>query len=282
MPRSPSPPRLSRSSRRSSKSPSLRNRDDADNHRPRHRDRRSRSPSNSGSSPQRNSRPSRDNAQSSRDRSHNRPRRDNERNEDRRDHSRGGEQGARDFEWGGEESRKRDAATEGEGEDKEEDKVEKELPNFGLSGKLAAETNTFKGVVLKYSEPAEARKPSKRWRLYVFKGDQQTDLLHIHRQSAFLFGRDRVVADIPVDHPSCSKQHAVLQYRQVPETDKVTGQVRRVIKPFIIDLEATNGTLLNDQRIPASRYVELRPKDVLKFGHSTREYVLLHDDAAKD
>ena len=26
------------------------------------------------------------------------------------------------------------------------------------------------GVVVKYSEPPEARKPKKKWRLYVFKG----------------------------------------------------------------------------------------------------------------
>ena len=35
--------------------------------------------------------------------------------------------------------------------------VEKIQPNFGLSGKLAAETNTFQGVVLKYNEPPEAK-----------------------------------------------------------------------------------------------------------------------------
>lgn len=37
--------------------------------------------------------------------------------------------------------------------------------------------------------------------------------LYVHRQSCYLFGRERRVADIPTDHPSCSKQHAVLQYR---------------------------------------------------------------------
>ena len=37
------------------------------------------------------------------------------------------------------------------------------------------------------------------------------ELLHIHRQSAYLIGRDRTVADIPLEHPSCSKQHAVIQ-----------------------------------------------------------------------
>ncbi|KAI9269052.1 SMAD/FHA domain-containing protein [Phascolomyces articulosus] len=152
--------------------------------------------------------------------------------------------------------------------------VKSEEPNFGLSGKLAAETNTVKGVELKYNEPAEAAKPKMKWRLYVFKGDQQIDLLHIHRQSAFLFGRDRVVADIPIDHPSCSKQHAVLQFRLVPDPED--NNKSQVVKPFIIDLESTNGTFLNGDQIPSTRFVEMRMKDVLKFGESTREYVLLH------
>ena len=48
--------------------------------------------------------------------------------------------------------------------------MEPEKPNFGNSGLLARETNTIKGVQLKYNEPPEARKPLKNWRLYVFNG----------------------------------------------------------------------------------------------------------------
>lgn len=55
----------------------------------------------------------------------------------------------------------------------EEEPIEKEEANFGLSGKLAAETNTVKGVELKYNEPPEAEKPKTKWRLYVFKGNEQ-------------------------------------------------------------------------------------------------------------
>ncbi|CAO3574718.1 unnamed protein product [Mortierella alpina] len=156
---------------------------------------------------------------------------------------------------------------------------DKEKPNFGLSGSLAAETNTtVNGTLLKYNEPPEARKPSQKWRLYVFKGDKEIDLLHIHRQSAFLFGRDRNVVDIPIDHPSCSKQHAVLQFRQIVETDAL-GQAKRTTKPFVIDLESANGTFVNGTQIPPTRYYELKLSDVLKFGASTREFVLLHEGA---
>lgn len=109
-----------------------------------------------------------------------------------------------------------------------------------------------------HQEPPEARKPTARWRLYVFKnGEPFGDPLHIHRcvelgntccrscgmtftwqavvlwqwlastcshpavrgalrecrMSSYLFGRERRVVDVPTDHPSCSKQHAVLQFR---------------------------------------------------------------------
>ncbi|KAL1791479.1 smad nuclear-interacting protein 1 [Sigmodon hispidus] len=48
----------------------------------------------------------------------------------------------------------------------------KEKPSFELSGALLKDTNTFRGMVIKYSEPPEARIPKKRWRLYPFKNDE--------------------------------------------------------------------------------------------------------------
>ena len=42
-------------------------------------------------------------------------------------------------------------------------------PTFGLSGKLAEETNKVRGIALLFVEPPEARKPTTRWRFYVFK-----------------------------------------------------------------------------------------------------------------
>ncbi|CAN7949566.1 unnamed protein product [Ixodes pacificus] len=62
-------------------------------------------------------------------------------------------------------------------------------PDFGLSGKLAEDTNVFNGVVIKYNEPVEARKPKRRWRLYPFKGDTSLPFIPLHRQSAYLLGR---------------------------------------------------------------------------------------------
>lgn len=150
------------------------------------------------------------------------------------------------------------------------------MPNFGLSGALTEDTNTFRGVVIKYNEPPEARIPKRRWRLYPFKNDEPLPVMYIHRQSAYLMGRQRRIADIPIDHPSCSKQHAVFQYRLV-EFTRADGTTGRRVRPYIIDLASGNGTYLNNQRIEAQRYYELKEKDVLKFSFSSREYVLLHE-----
>ncbi|KAM6936281.1 smad nuclear-interacting protein 1 [Lycodopsis pacificus] len=164
----------------------------------------------------------------------------------------------------------------GESEGGSDPPVDKEKPNFALSGALTEDTNTFRGVVIKYNEPPEARIPKRRWRLYPFKNDEPLPVMYIHRQSAYLLGRERKIADIPIDHPSCSKQHAVFQYRLMAFT-RADGTGGRRVRPYIIDLGSGNGTYLNNQRIEAQRYYELKEKDVIKFGFSSREYVLLHE-----
>eukprot|EP01097_Dermamoeba_algensis_P000163 TRINITY_DN105_c0_g1_i7.p3 TRINITY_DN105_c0_g1~~TRINITY_DN105_c0_g1_i7.p3 ORF type:complete len:259 (-),score=79.35 TRINITY_DN105_c0_g1_i7:3998-4774(-) len=165
-------------------------------------------------------------------------------------------------------------------EDEDEEEKKKEKPNFNVSGKLAAATNTVNGVVLKFSEPNDACKPTKRWKLFRFKGTESLDPVPVYRQSAYLFGRERLVADIPLDHPSCSAQHALLQFRKV-NVQSPNGVIK-VVRPYIMDLESTNGTLVNKKRVESSRFIELKECDVLNFGFSTRDYVLLHENSAQN
>jgi len=152
--------------------------------------------------------------------------------------------------------------------------VEKQKPNFGLSGALAKDEdkgNVYKGIVLKFSEPPEARAPNTQWRLYVFKGEETVETLHISKQSAYLLGRNEDIVDISLRHGSCSSQHAVIQYRALP--DKKTGRLQ--CSPYLMDLESTNGSFINGVKIDSARYYQLKKGDTLKFGASTREYVLL-------
>jgi smad nuclear-interacting protein 1 len=60
----------------------------------------------------------------------------------------------------------------------------------------------------------------------------------------------------------------------------IEGDYSESIRPYIMDLESTNGTFLNDEKLEASRYVELLHKDVLRFGFSDRLYVLVKNEDA--
>ncbi|KAK9355554.1 SMAD/FHA domain-containing protein [Lipomyces doorenjongii] len=159
--------------------------------------------------------------------------------------------------------------------------AEKEVPNYEQSGALMGD-KLYKGVSLQYAEPPEARKPEKSYRFYVFKDGDIADTLTLDQQPTYLFGRDRTVADVPLDHPSCSKQHAVLQYRLVVEEGGMFGEPVDRIAPFIYDLGSANGTQLNGEKVPVREYVELKEKDMVRFGLSSREYLLLTDEEAKD
>ena len=75
--------------------------------------------------------------------------------------------------------------------------------------------------------------------------------------------------DFPTEHPSCSKQHAVLQFRYVERRDEWGGR-KGGVRPYVIDLESANGTRVNGEAVPESRYVEVRSGDVVRFGESTR------------
>ncbi|KAI1435844.1 SMAD/FHA domain-containing protein [Xylaria sp. CBS 124048] len=163
----------------------------------------------------------------------------------------------------------------------EEPSKPKEKPNYGNSGALAAASNSVtqadgSTVVLKYHEPPEARKPSPRdqWRLFVFKGEEIIDTVPLSNRSCWLIGRDVAVVDMAAEHPSVSKQHAVIQFRYIEKRNEYGDKMGKV-KPYLIDLESANGTSLNSKKAPQSRYLELRDKDMIQFGQSTREYVLM-------
>ena len=146
------------------------------------------------------------------------------------------------------------------------------------TGLLAKEANTVAGTttVLKYHEPPEARKPpaKEQWRMYVFKEKDLLDTIYLHRRSAWLLGRDEKVTDYLLEHPSVSKQHAVIQFRHSSTTNEFGDKTNKV-KPYLIDLESANGTKLNGKKVSQSRFVELVDGDVVAFGDSEREYVLM-------
>uniref|UniRef100_A0A7E4UVT7 FHA domain-containing protein n=1 Tax=Panagrellus redivivus TaxID=6233 RepID=A0A7E4UVT7_PANRE len=165
-----------------------------------------------------------------------------------------------------------------------EEPIEKEKPSLEPSGKLLEDTNMVNGVVVKYVEPPEAKLPKVNWQLHPFKNEEGKEpeplpVMHIHRRSCYLIGRDRKVVQFPMDHPSCSKQHAALQYRSLPYT-RPDGERGRKTKPYLIDLESANGTFLNDERLDPLRYYELHHMDEIRFGFSSRSFMILNTSVA--
>jgi smad nuclear-interacting protein 1 len=47
-----------------------------------------------------------------------------------------------------------------------------------------------------------------------------------------------------------------------------------------MDLGSVHGTFLNGSKIDDGRYYELREKDAIHFGASSREYVLLNESSS--
>lgn len=168
-----------------------------------------------------------------------------------------------------------DAEANKDQEDQEE--ADLRVANFGLSGALTKDTkkgNMKYGVLLKYSEPVDAAMPPPPseaggvWSVFVFKGEECVEKHRLDTLSCYLVGKDEMVCDVLALHGSCSKQHAVLQFRQNRDY------------PSLMDLNSTNKTRLNSRVVDDARYYELRPKDVLRFGESTREYVLIREPAS--
>lgn len=148
----------------------------------------------------------------------------------------------------------------------------KEQPCYEPSGALY-EDEKVRGSSIKYSEPQDAAQPKKSWRLYVFNGDECIDTQYIDTFSFYTIGRDTSSVDIATDHPSCSKHHAVIQHRKRPTEDQPDA-----VKPYIIDLESTNGTELNGETIEPSRFYEILENDCIRFGKDSIEYVVLCDE----
>lgn len=112
--------------------------------------------------------------------------------------------------------------------------------------------------------------------MYEFKGENPEPLstTELGSRSCWLFGRETAVVDFMIEHPSCSKQHAVIQFRHVEKRSEFGDRIGSV-KPYLLDLESANGTSINGERIPDRRYMELKSGDSVGFGESTREYVIL-------
>ncbi len=88
-----------------------------------------------------------------------------------------------------------------------------------------------------------------------------------------LIGRQEDAVDIHTEHPSCSRVHAAL----VRGNDTLPAP-QSPCELHLIDLGSTHGTFVNKSLLSKQTYQALNVGDVIRFGASTRLYVLSGPD----
>lgn len=124
---------------------------------------------------------------------------------------------------------------------------------------------------LRYSEPAwGGRAPAAPYSLEILKNGTIVDTVALTERSYHVVGR-LPVCDVCLEHPSISRFHAVIQYRSRAVEAEPGGEDPGF---YIHDLGSTHGTVVNKKKIPPKTYIRLRVGHVLKFGGSTRLFIL--------
>jgi hypothetical protein len=96
----------------------------------------------------------------------------------------------------------------------------------------------------------------------VLKDGSLINQIKLIQKDHFILGRQPDLCDIGLEHPSISRVHAVVQYRQLD------GAL------LIIDLESAHGTFVNKKLLEKNLFHQLSVGDFIKFGASTRAYIL--------
>ncbi|XP_048152075.1 kanadaptin isoform X1 [Corvus hawaiiensis] len=126
----------------------------------------------------------------------------------------------------------------------------------------------------RYEEPPWGSRPpaGSGYGLEVLKGGVVLGSVRLEDSSWFLVGRLPGCA-LSLEHPSVSRHHAVLQYRGAGcSPDDPSGADAAGF--YVYDLGSTHGTFLNKARVPPRTYCRVRVGHGLRFGGSSRLFLL--------
>ena len=164
-------------------------------------------------------------------------------------------------------------------EENKEKEIEKEKPNFEPSGILLKDLemdynkSINSKIIINYNPPNDSIIPDKNeiWFLFKFSEDkkEEEETYKLINKEYFLIGKDPRICDIRIKQKNISRQHAVIQFR------KIRKEKDWQILPYLIDLNSTNGTYLNGDKIDNKKYYELREKDQLNFGDKNIDFLLM-------
>uniref|UniRef100_A0A146LJF3 Kanadaptin n=1 Tax=Lygus hesperus TaxID=30085 RepID=A0A146LJF3_LYGHE len=120
---------------------------------------------------------------------------------------------------------------------------------------------------LKYEEPDWGGVPEKDdYFLEEIKSGVIAKTIPLKSKSFFTFGRLET-CDVPMAHPTVSRYHAVLQYRQIPEGEDGPGF-------YLYDLGSTHGTFVNKYKVKSKVYGRIKVGHMIKVGCSSRFFIL--------
>ncbi|RXM30320.1 Kanadaptin [Acipenser ruthenus] len=143
--------------------------------------------------------------------------------------------------------------------------------------KLAVKTQgnaKFKpGPPLSYTEPPWGGVAETPYLFEILKNGTILDTVELNEKSFIVFGR-LPNCDVPLEHPSISRYHSVVQYRRLPG-----DSVGEEMGFYVFDLGSTHGTFVNKNKVPPKTYIRLKVGYVLKFGGSTRLFILQGPDS---
>jgi len=112
-----------------------------------------------------------------------------------------------------------------------------------------------------FQPPSWARRPKlHNCGMEIYKQGKLVDVVKdINRKKCTIFGRNKTMSDIWLEHPSISRQHGAIIHGS-------SGNI------YIMDLGSSHGTTCNHKKLQGMRRQSLADGDIIRFGASSREY----------
>ncbi|XP_022090980.1 kanadaptin-like [Acanthaster planci] len=123
-----------------------------------------------------------------------------------------------------------------------------------------------KAPPLPYIEPSWSGVPNEPYHLEVLKSGAIIAKIPLNDKAYHVFGRLEI-CDIPLEHPSLSRYHLVLQYRLMGDSEHDPGF-------YLYDLGSTHGSWFNKQKMEGRVFYRMRVGHMFKLGGSSRMYIL--------
>jgi pSer/pThr/pTyr-binding forkhead associated (FHA) protein len=134
-------------------------------------------------------------------------------------------------------------------------------------------SSTIRHKNLQYNTPESSAIPPVEYTLEVLRNGTIIDYISLSHRPYTVFGRSPD-SDVVLDHPTISRYHALVQYKSEFEHGQPAGL-------YLYDCGSTHGTFMNKKRLEPKVYVRIKIGYIIKFGQSTRLYLVQGDSSAE-